>query len=243
MIEIAAPIVNRLGLHARAAAKLVHLASTFQSDVHLISNGADLRRFSPDPAAAAPAFGPHMIFACRQLFPRKGIRFLVEAVARLAERFPDVRLVLAGDGFERPELEALARRLGIAERTRFLGAVPNGELPRFYRAAAVSVIPSVYEAFGVAALESSAMELPVVASDIGGLKDTVHDGRTGLLVPPKDPRALANAILRVLEDRLLREALGRAGRAMVEREFDWRDVYPRWAELYETAAQARCAMV
>src|SRR5919112_5720082 len=85
------------------------------TSVHIVFNGTDLRRFSPDASAVKPVdprFGPCMIFACRQLFPRKGIRFLIEAVAMLVPRFPDLQLVLAGDGFERPELVRLAERLG-----------------------------------------------------------------------------------------------------------------------------------
>jgi UDP-N-acetylglucosamine 2-epimerase (non-hydrolysing) len=111
-----------------------------------------------------------------------------------------VRLVLAGDGFERPELEALARRLGVGERTTFLGAVPNGELPRFYRAAAVSVIPSLEEGFGIPAAEAMGCEVPVIASDAGGLPEVVEDGVTGLVVPRGDVDALACALVRLLAD-------------------------------------------
>ena len=211
------------------------------ADVHLISNGADLRRFSPDPAAAVPAFGPHMIFACRQLFPRKGIRFLVEAVARLADRFPDVRLVVAGDGFERPELEALARRLGIAERTRFLGAVPNGELPRFYRAAAVSVIPSLEEGFGIPAAEAMGCEVPVVASDAGGLPEVVEDGVTGFVVPRGDAEALARALATLLADADLRRRMGRAGRRRALARFDWDQSAARFEALFRGATDGRAA--
>jgi glycosyltransferase involved in cell wall biosynthesis len=210
-------------------------AGAREADLHLVSNGADLRRFSPDPAAAA-SFGPRMIFACRQLFPRKGIRFLVEAVARIADRFPDVRLVLAGDGFERPELEALARRLGVAERTTFLGAVPNAELPRYYRAAAVSVIPSLEEGFGIPAAEAMGCEVPVVASDAGGLPEVVEDGVTGLVVPRGDADALARALATLLADAELRRRMGRAGRRRALARFDWDQTAARFEALFRQAA-------
>ena len=102
-----------------------------EAAIRLIFNGTDLRRFSPSPHGNVvdPRFGPQMIFACRQLFPRKGIRFLVEAVAQLKPRFPELKLVLAGDGFERPALVKLAGELGISDDVTFLGWVPNIALP------------------------------------------------------------------------------------------------------------------
>src|SRR6185369_7200529 len=109
--------------------------------IKLVFNGTDLRRFSPSPNGRpeAPDFGPQMIFACRQLFPRKGIRFLIQAAARIKPRFPALKVVLAGDGFERADLVRLAEELGIAADVTFLGWVPNANLPPYYRAAAVSV--------------------------------------------------------------------------------------------------------
>ena len=188
--------------------------------IHLVMNGADLRRFSPNSKAEKP-YGHRMIFACRQLFPRKGIRFLIQAVAILKSRFPDIELVLAGDGFERPELERLAADLGIADATVFLGWVPNAELPRYYRAAAVSVIPSLEEGFGIPAAEAMGCELPVVASDAGGLPEVVEHGVTGLIVPKGDTHALAEAIGRLLDDDVLRRRMGQAGRDRALRLFDW----------------------
>ena len=192
--------------------------------MRIVLNGADLRRFSPAPNGSVPdgvSFGPRMIFACRQLFPRKGIRFLIEAAAQLRPAFPDLELVLAGDGFERPELERLARERGIAERTTFLGWVANAELPKYYRAAAVSVIPSLEEGFGIPAAEAMGCEVPVVASDAGGLPEVVEDGVTGRVVPRGDATALAGAISDLLRDPALRHRMGQAGRERALRLFDW----------------------
>lgn len=192
--------------------------------VHLVFNGTDLRRFSPSPNGNRPVdprYGAHMIFACRQLFPRKGIRFLIEAAAALKPRFPDIRVVIAGDGFERPELIALAESLGIARDVTFLGWVPNSELPPYYRAAAVSVIPSLEEGFGIPAAEAMGCQTPVVASDAGGLPEVVEDGVTGLVVPRGDSKALAEAIGTLLADPARRVQMGRAGRERALRLFDW----------------------
>ena len=200
--------------------------------IHLVFNGTDLRRFSPAPGGKdriEPQFGPHMIFACRQLFPRKGIRFLIEAAAQLKPRYPDLKVVLAGDGFERPELIQLAENLGIASDVTFLGWVANSELPPYYRAAAVSVIPSLEEGFGIPAAEAMGCETAVVASDAGGLPEVVQHGVTGLVVPRGDSAALAEAIGSLLGDPERRAKMGRAGRERALRLFDW----DRTAEQFE----------
>jgi len=205
--------------------------------VRVIWNGADLKRFRPSvpqqSLIADPRFGPHMVFACRQLFPRKGIRFLIEAAAKLKPRYPDLKLVLAGDGFERPALERQARALGIAADTIFLGWRPNAELPQYYRAAAVSVVPSLEEGFGIPAAEAMGCEVPVVASDAGGLPEVVEDGVTGLVVPKGDADALAAGIDRLLADEQLRVRMGRAGRERALRLFDWERTAERFEELYQ----------
>jgi glycosyltransferase involved in cell wall biosynthesis len=206
--------------------------------IRLVFNGTDLRRFSPGENGnrGEPRFGAHMIFACRQLFPRKGIRFLLEAGAQLKPQFPDLKIVLAGDGFERPELARLAGELGISSDVTFLGWVPNAELPPYYRAAAVSVIPSLEEGFGIPAAEAMGCEVPVVASDAGGLPEVVEDGVTGLVVPRGDSQALAGAIGSLLADPERRREMGQAGRARALRLFDWDRTAQQFEELYQEVA-------
>jgi phosphatidyl-myo-inositol dimannoside synthase len=209
--------------------------------IRLVFNGTDLRRFSPDENGdrRGPRFGPNMIFACRQLFPRKGIRFLLEAAAQLKPQFPDLKVVLAGDGFERPELARLAETLGLSPDVTFLGWVPNTELPPYYRAAAVSVIPSLEEGFGIPAAEAMGCEVPVVASDAGGLPEVVEHGVTGLVVPRGDSTALAQAIGSLLADPERRRTMGQAGRARALRLFDWDRSAEQFEQIYrEVGAKA-----
>jgi glycosyltransferase involved in cell wall biosynthesis len=206
--------------------------------IRLVFNGTDLRRFSPagNGGRSDPQFGPHMIFACRQLFPRKGIRFLLEAAAQLKPRFPDLKVVLAGDGFERPQLASLAADLGIGQDVTFLGWVPNVDLPPYYRAAAVSVIPSLEEGFGIPAAEAMGCEVAVVASDAGGLPEVVEHDVTGLVVPRGDSGALARAIGSLLDDPERRRAMGQAGRARALRLFDWDQSAEQFEQLYREVA-------
>jgi glycosyltransferase involved in cell wall biosynthesis len=202
--------------------------------IRLVFNGTDLRRFSPSDNGnnADHRFGPHMIFACRQLFPRKGIRFLIEAAAELKPQYPDLKVVLAGDGFERPELTRLAADLGIGDAVTFLGWVPNTDLPQYYRAAAVSVIPSLEEGFGIPAAEAMGCEVAVVASDAGGLPEVVENGVTGLVVPRGDSTALAQAIGSLLADPQRRRRMGQAGRERALRLFDWDRSAEQFEEIY-----------
>jgi glycosyltransferase involved in cell wall biosynthesis len=206
--------------------------------IRLVFNGTDLRRFSPEDNGSRGdlRFGPHMIFACRQLFPRKGIRFLLEAGAQLKPQFPDLKIVLAGDGFERPELARLAAQLGIESDVTFLGWVPNAELPPYYRAAALSVIPSLEEGFGIPAAEAMGCEVAVVASDAGGLPEVVEDGVTGLVVPRGNSAALARAIGSLLADPQKRRRMGQAGRERALRLFDWDRSAQQFEELYREVA-------
>ncbi len=208
-------------------------AGAYESSISVVMNGADLRRFSPASPVDVPAFGPRMIFACRQLFPRKGIRFLIEAVAKLRPKYPDINLIIAGDGFERPALEKLAKDRGLGDRTQFLGWMANKDLPPYFRGCAVSVIPSLEEGFGIPAAEAMGCETPVVASDAGGLPEVVENGVTGFVVPKGDADALAAAIDRLLADVDLRKQMGKAGRARALARFDWDRTVEQFNLVYE----------
>jgi glycosyltransferase involved in cell wall biosynthesis len=215
-------------------------AGAHESSITVVMNGADLRRFSPAPANEPPSeFGARMIFACRQLFPRKGIRFLIEAVARLKPKYPDISLIIAGDGFERPVLEELTRTLGIADKTRFLGWVANKELPRYFRSSSVSVIPSLEEGFGIPAAEAMGCEIPVVATDAGGLPEVVENGVTGYVVPKGDAGALAAAIDRLLADDALRSRMGKAGRTRAVERFDWDLSVKQFEAVYDSVLKKK----
>ena len=205
--------------------------------IRLVFNGTDLSRFSPgeNGSRGDSRFGPNMIFACRQLFPRKGIRFLLEAAAELKPQFPDLKIVLAGDGFERPELVRWRGAWNRADVT-FLGWVPNADLPPYYRAAALSVIPSLEEGFGIPAAEAMGCEVAVVASDAGGLPEVVENGVTGLVVPRGDAKALAQAIGSLLADPQRRRPMGQAGRERALRLFDWDRSAEQFEEIYREVA-------
>ncbi len=192
----------------------------------VVPNGLDLQAFVPLKDADAvreslglPA-GARVIGTVGRLVPFKGHRHLLEAFARLRAREPDVHLVVVGDGPERAALERQARELGVAPAVRFTGH--REDVPDLLAALDVFVLPSLAEHFGRVLLEAMAMERPVVATAAGGVPEVVEAGVTGLLVPPANAAALADAVLTLLADPAHGRALGRAGRRRVEARFDLR---------------------
>lgn len=186
--------------------------------VTVIPYGVDLQRFRPSPR---PPRTELTIGSVGRLAPEKGLDYLLQAFARIAAEEPRARLLLAGDGPERPKLQDLAIRLGIADKVVFPGEVAHEDVPAVLSGIDVFAMPSTWEGFGVAALEAEAMEVPVVASAVHGLPDAVEDGLTGVLVPPRDVPALTAALRRLLGDETLRRRMGRAAREFVARRYSW----------------------
>jgi phosphatidylinositol alpha-1,6-mannosyltransferase len=129
----------------------------------------------------------------------KGFDEVIELLVKLANVRPDLIYLAAGDGDDRPRLQAKARDLGVADRVVFTGHVPEERKPDYYRLADVYVMPSTGEGFGFVIVEALACGIPVVASTVDGTREAVRDGKLGLLVDPQDPVALENAILQALE--------------------------------------------
>jgi glycosyltransferase involved in cell wall biosynthesis len=151
----------------------------------------------------------------------KGLRFLLEAAPAVLQRCPNTRFRLVGS--EEPEdgeYHELARRLGVRDRVEFAGTVPRESLPAVYADADVLAVPSLAEGHALAPLESVACGTPVVGSDIPGIRETIEEGVNGLLVPPGDAAALADALARVLGDADLLDRLTRAARPSAQR-FSW----------------------
>ncbi len=184
--------------------------------------------------AAQDGTGP-VLFVGR-LVERKGVAHLIEAIARLEP--VGLRLEIVGDGPERPRLEALAQRLGVASRVAFRGKIPPDELQASYARAAVCVLPSVLDArgdtegLGVVLLEAMNHGTPVIASRVGGIPDIVEDGVSGLLVPPGDAATLAAAVRRLRDDPALARRMGEAGRRRLREQFRWQAIVQRWLDLY-----------
>lgn len=205
-----------------------------------LSNGVDTRAFAPAGSRAelrarhALTTGERAALLVARLDRAhyfKGVSVFLEALALLP---PPVRGIAVGDGELRAAYQARAEALGLGGRVTFAGRLPDEDLADYYRMADVTVLPSVTmgEAFGLVLLESLASETPVIASDLPGVRTVVSHGVDGLLVPPGDPPALADALRRVLADEASRQAMGRAGRAKVVRRYDWEQVGGRLEAIY-----------
>ena len=177
-----------------------------------------------------------LLFSGR-LIERKGVNFLLRAMPLiLKER--QVRLVITGDGHCRQEWEELTRRLGLNGNVRFAGFVSNEELGSLFRSCSIYVHPAIYdsrgdtEGQGVVLVEALANTKPVVASAVGGIVDLIKDGETGLLVPEKNPEAIAHAVLRLLKDPGLGQRLGQQGYAYAREYYDWDRIMAQYDVIY-----------
>jgi glycosyltransferase involved in cell wall biosynthesis len=198
------------------------------SKIVVIRNGVDLSRFSraPEPEKLRLELGlapdTPLVAVVSRLTRLKGLEDFLEAVARISPRFPDARFLVVGETNpqHRPyldELKSLAARLGVGDRVIFTGL--RSDVPALMASVNVSVMPSLNEALSNVLLESMAAGAPVVATRVGGTPEALTDGRTGLLVPPADPAALAGSITRLLEDGQLAARLGRAARQTIADRF------------------------
>jgi sugar transferase (PEP-CTERM/EpsH1 system associated) len=190
-----------------------------------IFNGIDQERF----AFSGPTPGGPVIAVAR-LSPEKDVANLIRAAAIGAQRDPDLLLEVAGDGPCRVALERMVEELGLEERVSFLGVVRD--IPGLLARSAIFVLPSRSEGISLTLLEAMAVGLPVVATWVGGTPEVVLDGQTGLLVPPSDPTALADAILRLRRDDETARLMGAAGRRRVECEFGIRRMVADYLDLY-----------
>ena len=195
-----------------------------QDKLRVIRNGLDLAKFTsaPDHARQREALGlppgvPVVAVFSRLNHKVKGIHTFLEAAARVLTVHRNVRFLVAGDGPLRGRLEAQAADLGLGERVRFVGF--RADVGDAMAAATISVVPSESEGLSNVLLESMAGSLPVIATRVGGTSEVVEHDVTGLLVPPRDPEAMAVAIVSLLDDPSRAAALGRAGRCRVERLF------------------------
>ena len=206
-----------------------------------IANAVDASKFRPGVTGerVRERYGiplDHCLILCpRRLVPKNGLEFLIESLPLIRRRFSGASVLIAGAGPERESLEARVRELGLQEYVIFAGSQDNDDLPEFYAAADIVAIPSLKEATSIAGLEAMASARAVVATNVGGLPEIIEDGVSGLLVPPRDPEALALAITRLIEMPELRKQLGLAARARVEQKFTWEQVASETTRAYERA--------
>jgi D-inositol-3-phosphate glycosyltransferase len=246
---------------ASTAVDSSHLRDHYGADgarVTIVPCGVDSDLFSPGPKLAARrALGladrPTILFVGR-IQQLKGVEVVIRAAAlldgrRATDDLGDFQVVIVGgrptakndpESREIRRLQRLTTQLGVADRVRWIGAVDHDALPDYYRAADVTVMPSTYESFGLVAVESMACGTPVVAARVGGLQATIQDGRTGYLIPWRDPALYAERIAALIEQPELQRALGANARSRAV-QFGWEHVARQLANLYEAMLRAPTA--
>ena len=238
-----------------------------EGEIDIIPCGTDIERFGRIDQTVARAklknkaeavkdglrFEPEdkVIMYVGRFDRRKGIGTLVRAV-RKSQMFDssNLKLIVAGgsrpdqsDGRERERIESIVDELGMRHLTFFPGRVSQEDLPLYYAAADICVVPSHYEPFGLVAIEAMASGTPVVASNVGGLQFTVVPEETGLLAPPKDVEAFSTAIDRIITNPQWRDKLGQAGRRRVITKFSWDGVASQLSDLYTDILQPAATQV
>jgi glycosyltransferase involved in cell wall biosynthesis len=213
--------------------------------VTVVHSGVDCGRFRPSTAeervqariALGLSFGEILVSAVGALEPRKGHRYLVEAIAQIAatDSSTKVKCFIGGQGSLRGELERQIATLGCSERVKLLGRIESAQ--ELLWASDVFAMPSLKEGLGVAALEAMASALPVIASEVGGLREVMQHDRTGILVPPAQPQAIAQAIGRMVESAKFRSQMGAAARVRVEDYYSMQKMAAQTLELYRTCVR------
>lgn len=226
------------------------IGARFKRFPQVMYNGVDIRHFCPaTDTTARQALREQLgvkpdellIGFAGRLEGLKGVEFAIRALADSALAGQSIRLLVIGHGRDQARLERIAHSCGVTDKVIFNGAVPHADLPKYYTACDLGVFPSVVdEAFGIAIAEAMACALPVVATYIGGIPEVVgNEGGCGLLVPPKDAGAIAQAFATLCNDAALRRQMGQAARTRIANNFTWTMATNRFLEALKKPGEGR----
>ena len=207
--------------------------------IEIVPNGIDTKRYnaSVDQSAVKGRYGVHpdekLVLCVGRLVPQKGIEYLIRAVPQIARRYPNSKFIIVGEGWLRGHLEYIARSTGHQWKITFTGWIPDQELIALLNSADALVVPSIYEPFGIVALEGMAAGVPVVASDVGGLAEIVEHEHTGILAYSRSPESIAWAVDRVLSDPNHSKEMAQNAQQMVQKTYSWEAIAIRTAKIYK----------
>lgn len=204
-----------------------------QQEFTVIENGVDTKQFFPD-TSKRPSSEFILTPGASRITERKGLDYLIEAVALLAPEYPELRLKIMGDGNARPKLEALVKEKGLEEKVKFLGRIPREETAPYYQEASLFVMPSLNEGMSNAMLEALASGLPIVSTPTGGAAELISEGKNGILIEEKSAESIAAAIEIFLKDNQLVAQYGTESRTRAEAQ-DWNRVAENFKKTLENS--------
>jgi glycosyltransferase involved in cell wall biosynthesis len=233
------PITRRIWRRAsRVVALSDALADTAnrtdpELDIDVIPNGIDTDQFSPSDQSERRRSGARVrLITVARLLERKGIQTILEACSH--PTLLPVELQIVGTGPYEATLRQMVKDLGLADRVTFLGFVPNDALPAYYRRSDIFVLPSETESFGLVFAEAMSCGLPIAASNVGGIPETVRDGIDGLLCPPGDSKSLRKNIQRLISNIDERREMSSSQRQRILRHYPWEHIAARYADVYRS---------
>lgn len=209
-----------------------HIKNYINRKIVIIPFGVDTSLFDGIKQASS---GGIVISFIKHLEEKYGARYLIEAIPLILEQYKNIKIYIAGTGSQDLFLKDLTNRLQIESYVAFLGKLNHTQVVDLLRKTDIFVMPSIYksEVFGVAAIEASAMKIPVIASDLEGIREAIVDGVTGILVPPGDSKAIAEACINLIKNPDLRKSMGERGRQYVKDNFEWNDCVEKMLKVYE----------
>jgi glycosyltransferase involved in cell wall biosynthesis len=203
------------------AKEMSRLHGIDEGSIGVIGNGVDTNLFCPP--REVKVHQPYVLYTGR-LSWNKGLFDLVRSAKLVVSDNPNVKFVLTGRGPIEADLRKLIARMGLSDKFSFPGYVDTSALIRYYQNATAFVFPSYYEGFPTSLLEAMSCGSPVVTTDVGGVREVVTDGHNGMIVPLKNPEAIARSVLTLLEDEKLRKKLGNAGRDTIQKHYSFIEV-------------------
>ena len=224
---------DRISVLSQALARSTAAIGIPVGEIQIIPNGVDLEKFAPPTDAREP-----LIVYVGSLIKRKGVVYLLEAMAQVLQVHPHFRLAIVGDGVERLALEKIAADLNIENRVTFAGQLPPQQVREWMRRARVFVLPSVEEGLGVVLLEALACGTPIVASRVGGICDVVTP-EVGVLVPPANSDRLAEGIDHLLGDEETWAKMSGSARQRAEEHYCWDRITDQYTSIYESLVTNR----
>jgi len=210
--------------------ELLETASRFsvpKKDSSYIPNGIDIQKFNPyiDGSNLRKKLGislNHIVVFCpRRLEHKNGVIYFAEAIKLIVNNNAKIKVIIAGEGDERKNIERRLEMDGVRDFVNLVGNIPNYQMPKYYAASDIVLLPSLKEATSIAGLEAMASGKALIGTNVGGIPQIIENKKTGLIIKPRSSNAIAKAILMLVKDKYFRERLGKNARERVEKRFSW----------------------